>query len=65
MSGDIFRKKRSATLWTQAKLLTVRFVQMYWLTPTYSMARFIIEISLALVAELTYVDVDLYELLSY
>uniref|UniRef100_A0AAV1TY87 ABC transporter domain-containing protein n=1 Tax=Peronospora matthiolae TaxID=2874970 RepID=A0AAV1TY87_9STRA len=53
----VFQKKRAATSWTQAKLLTVRFVRMYWRTPTYNMTRFTIGLLLALVAGLTFVNV--------
>eukprot|EP00644_Phytophthora_capsici_P014051 jgi/Phyca11/539268/estExt2_Genewise1Plus.C_PHYCAscaffold_30168 len=54
----IFQKKRAASSWTQAKFLTVRFMRMYWRTPTYNMTRFIIGLFLAVLFGLTYVDVE-------
>ncbi|GMF50034.1 unnamed protein product [Phytophthora fragariaefolia] len=54
----LFKKKRAASSWTQAKFLTMRFMRMYWRTPTYNMTRFIIGILLALLFGPTYVDVE-------
>ncbi|GMF40399.1 unnamed protein product [Phytophthora lilii] len=54
----LFRKKRAASSWTQARFLTVRFLRNYWRTPTYNMTRFVIGILLALLFGLTYVDVE-------
>uniref|UniRef100_H3GSA1 ABC transporter domain-containing protein n=1 Tax=Phytophthora ramorum TaxID=164328 RepID=H3GSA1_PHYRM len=54
----LFREKRAANSWTQAKFLTVRFLRMYWRTPTYNMTRFVIGILLALLFGLTYVDAE-------
>ncbi|RLN06103.1 hypothetical protein BBO99_00009251 [Phytophthora kernoviae] len=54
----IFQKKRAASSWTQAKFLTMRFLRMYWRTPTYNMTRFIIGLFLAVLFGLTYVDVE-------
>ncbi|KAJ8578971.1 hypothetical protein ON010_g231 [Phytophthora cinnamomi] len=54
----IFQKKRAASSWTQAKFLTMRFMRMYWRTPTYNMTRFVIGLFLALLFGLTYVDVE-------
>ncbi|KAG6957384.1 hypothetical protein JG688_00010997 [Phytophthora aleatoria] len=54
----IFQKKRAASSWTQAKFLTMRFMRMYWRTPTYNMTRFAIGLFLALLFGLTYVDVE-------
>jgi energy-coupling factor transporter ATP-binding protein EcfA2/ABC-type multidrug transport system permease subunit len=54
----LFQRKRAASSWTQAKLLTMRFMRMYWRTPTYNMTRFVIGLFLALLFGLTYVDVE-------
>jgi ABC-type multidrug transport system ATPase subunit/ABC-type multidrug transport system permease subunit len=54
----VFTKKRAASSWTQAKFLTVRFMRMYWRTPTYNMTRFILSILLALLCGLAYINVE-------
>ncbi|KAI9921644.1 hypothetical protein PsorP6_000809 [Peronosclerospora sorghi] len=45
----VFTSKRAASSWTQARYIMVRFMNMYWRTPSYNLTRFIVTLLLALV----------------
>ncbi|POM72518.1 Hypothetical protein PHPALM_10754, partial [Phytophthora palmivora] len=51
-----FSRKRAASSWTQARFLVVRFMRMYWRTPSYNITRFMIAVILSLLFGLVFVD---------
>ncbi|RAW23077.1 ABC transporter G family member 31, partial [Phytophthora cactorum] len=51
-----FDCKRASSSWTQARFLAVRFMRMYWRTPSYNITRCIIALLLSLLAGLVFVD---------
>ncbi|KAL7685084.1 putative pleiotropic drug resistance protein PDR/CDR [Plasmopara halstedii] len=53
-----FDRKRASSSMTQAKFLLIRFVRMYWRTPTYNITRMIIALMLGLLAGLVFVDAN-------
>ncbi|GLE02596.1 hypothetical protein PINS_up011437 [Pythium insidiosum] len=50
-----FEKKRAATNATQASMLMMRFVNLYWRTASYNLTRFVVNIILALILGLAFV----------
>ncbi|POM74141.1 Pleiotropic drug resistance protein ABC Superfamily [Phytophthora palmivora] len=53
-----FKHKRAATNWTQAFLLTKRWLDLYWRTPTFNLTRIIVAVVLALSLGITYLDTE-------
>ncbi|ETM98320.1 hypothetical protein PPTG_19611 [Phytophthora nicotianae INRA-310] len=51
-----FDRKRASSSWTQARFLVLRFMRMYWRTPSYNITRCIIALLLSLLAGLVFVD---------
>eukprot|EP00644_Phytophthora_capsici_P003729 jgi/Phyca11/556081/estExt2_Genewise1Plus.C_PHYCAscaffold_820093 len=51
-----FSRKRAASSYTQAHFLVLRFMRMYWRTPSYNMTRFIVALILSLLFGLLFVD---------
>ncbi|RLN92745.1 hypothetical protein BBJ28_00004293 [Nothophytophthora sp. Chile5] len=54
----VFTKKRASGPFTQMWFLIVRFMLMYWRTPTYNLTRIIIALGLALISGLCYIDAE-------
>ncbi|TMW61700.1 hypothetical protein Poli38472_010763 [Pythium oligandrum] len=54
----LFEFKRAASEWTQAKILTQRFLDLYWRTPSYNISRALITVFVGLIGGLSLLDVD-------
>ncbi|TMW67413.1 hypothetical protein Poli38472_011033 [Pythium oligandrum] len=53
-----FTSKRAASAWTQATLVSKRFLALYWRTPAYNATRTFIVIFIALLVGLAYLQVN-------
>ncbi|RLN98073.1 hypothetical protein BBJ28_00023679, partial [Nothophytophthora sp. Chile5] len=54
----VFSEKRAADSKTQMRFLVVRFVEMYWRTPSYNLTRLVISLFLSLLFGIIFVGVD-------
>ncbi|RLN87469.1 hypothetical protein BBJ28_00016886 [Nothophytophthora sp. Chile5] len=54
----LFENKRAASSMTQMKFVVVRYLQMYWRTPTYNLTRMILAVFLALLFGIIFIDAE-------
>ncbi|TMW61709.1 hypothetical protein Poli38472_010772 [Pythium oligandrum] len=54
----LFESKRAASEWTQAKILTQRFLDLYWRTPSYNISRALITVFVGLICGIAFLQVD-------
>jgi ABC-type multidrug transport system ATPase subunit len=54
----VFMEKRAADSLTQLKFLVVRFMNMYWRTPSYNLTRIVVALFLALLFGIVFVSAD-------
>ncbi|TMW67910.1 hypothetical protein Poli38472_007582 [Pythium oligandrum] len=54
----VYDSKRAASEWTQAKLVTKRFLDLYWRTPAYNLSRLLVSIFVGLIFGLSYLSMD-------
>ncbi|GMF46873.1 unnamed protein product [Phytophthora fragariaefolia] len=53
-----FKRKRAASNWVQAVLLTKRWFDMYWRTPSFNLTRLIVAVILAISLGISYLDTE-------